>query len=338
MRIIRTIFIFIIVGFIGIVLAGIWLAWNLTVVKGKAVEEFIVEQGESVNQVSKRLYDAGVIKSKLAFETYLYLRGWEPKIKAGRYNFPSATVLEISNLLARGVPDKGIKITLIEGWTLRDMAEEFEKKGFFPADEFLEKVQRPKANGFTADKYPVLYSKPDTVDLEGYLFPDTYIFKKDVTVNEVVETMLNNLLKKITPQMAADMDRQGRTLHEILTMASILEKEVRDIKDKKIVSGILWKRIEIDIPLQVDATVNYITGGRKPSVTIDETKIDNPFNTYMYKGLPPGPISNPGLESILAAIYPEESDYLFYLTPPDGQVVYSKTFEEHVRNKNKYLE
>lgn len=337
MKIFKTIFIFVVFGFIGAVLAGVWFAWNLTAVKGQAVNEFVIEQGEGVNQVSARLYEAGVIKSKLVFETYLYLRGWEPKIKAGEYDFPSASIVEVSDILVKGAPERGVKVTFIEGWTLKDIAQKLEEKGILSAEDFMDKVQKPKANGFTQDKYPVLYSKPDTVDLEGYLFPDTYRFKKGTDVEKVVGTMLDNLLKKFTPQMAADMDRQGKTLHEILTMASILEKEVRSLEDKKIVAGILWKRIEIGMPLQVDATVNYITGGKKPSVTIDETKIDNPFNTYMYKGLPPGPISNPGLESIIAAIYPEKSDYLFYLTSPDGKVIYSKTFEEHVKNKNKYL-
>ena len=120
-------------------------------------------------------------------------------------------------------------------------------------------------------------------------------------------------------------------------MASLIEKEVKTPEDKKIVSGILWKRLENSIPLQVDATISYITGKKGDSVSIEETKIDSPYNTYKYKGLPLGPISNPGLESIIASIYPENSDYWYYLSTPEGKTIFSKTLEEHNIAKAKYL-
>ncbi len=333
----KSLFIIIIILFFGFLASGIWFAWNLSMVKGNAVKSFVIEQGEGVNQISERLYQQGVIKSKIVFETYLYLKKWEADIKAGEYSFASVNILDLSQKLINGVPYKGEKVTLIEGWTLEDMAVKLDEMGIVNKDEFLKVVRKPKANGINAEKYPILYSKPDSVDLEGYLFPDTYRFKKDTDVENVVGTMLKAMFGKFTKKMAEDMDKQGKTVHEILTMASILEKEVRGLEDKKIVSGILWKRIEIGMPLQVDATVNYITGGNRPSVTIADTKIDSPFNTYKYKGLPPGPISNPGLESIIASIYPTKTEYLFYLSKPDGETVFSKTFKEHIKAKNTFL-
>ena len=137
--------------------------------------------------------------------------------------------------------------------------------------------------------------------------------------------------------MRTEILGQEKTIFEIITMASLLEKEVKAFEDKKLVSGILWKRLENKMPLQVDATITYITGKKSSKVSLDETKIDSPYNTYKYKGLPPGPISNPGLESIVAAIYPKKLDYLYYLSTPEGETIFSKTFEEHKRAKEQYF-
>jgi UPF0755 protein len=131
------------------------------------------------------------------------------------------------------------------------------------------------------------------------------------------------------------MQEKGKSVFEIITMASMLEKEVRSLEDKKIVSGILWKRMEVGMPLQLDATINYITVKSNPGVAVKYTKIDSTYNTYKYVGLPKGPISNPGMNSIIAAINPKDSPYWFYLS--DGRTIFSKTFEDHCTNKAKYL-
>lgn len=134
-----------------------------------------------------------------------------------------------------------------------------------------------------------------------------------------------------------EIEKQGKTIFEIITMASLLEKEVRTMEDKKMVSAVLWKRLEASMPLQVDATIIYITGKKTTKVSISETKIDSSYNTYRYKGLPIGPICNPGLDSIKAAIYPESSEYWYYLSTPEGETVFSETFKEHNIAKAKYL-
>jgi UPF0755 protein len=182
-----------------------------------------------------------------------------------------------------------------------------------------------------------LKDKPKSLNLEGYIFPDSYKIRKEETIEDIINKTLQNFDKKVTPELRQEIEKQNKTIFEIITMASLLEKEVKTLEDKKIVSGILWKRLENNMPLQVDATISFITGKKDANISIEETKIDSPYNTYKYKGLPLGPISNPGLESIIAAIYPESSDYWYYLSTPEGETVFSKTLEEHNIAKAKYL-
>jgi UPF0755 protein len=145
--------------------------------------------------------------------------------------------------------------------------------------------------------------------------------------------MLANFGKKLNPELREKIAVQKKTIFDIVTMASLLEKEVITLDDKKIVAGILWKRLEIGMPLQLDATVNYVTGKNDPSVTIKDTTIDSPYNTYKYKGLPKGPISNPGIDSIIATIYPKKTNYWYYLT--DGKTIFSETLQQHNTAKAK---
>jgi UPF0755 protein len=168
------------------------------------------------------------------------------------------------------------------------------------------------------------------------LFPDTYYFPIDVSGKEVVDTMLKNFERKITPYLK-EIEKSGKTLKEIIIMASLIEKEVKTKEEKELASGVLWKRLKVGMPLQVDATINYITGKNTTKILLEDLKIDSPYNTYKYKGLPPAPICNPGLESILAALYPKESDYWYYLSKPDGQTLFFKDYEEFIVAKKKYL-
>jgi len=149
--------------------------------------------------------------------------------------------------------------------------------------------------------------------------------------------MLANFDEKITPDLRKEITKQKKTIFEIITMASLIEKEVAMDEDRAIVSGILWKRIKLGIPLQVDATITYITGKNNTKISLNDTKINSPYNTYKYRGLPPGPIANPGIAAIRAAIFPKSSPYLFYLSAPDGRTIFSKTLEEHNTAKTRYL-
>lgn len=267
---------------------------------------FLVKKGEGAREISINLKEQGLIRYDFLFRVYVLFKEVGRDLKAGEYELSRAMAIpEIVNKLASGDRIKKM-ITIIEGWTVKDIANYLEVEELDPG-------------------------------LEGYLFPDTYEISPEDGIEEIVEKMLDNFDKKLTSELREEISSQGKTVHEIVTMASLLEKEVRTFEDKKIVAGILWKRLESNMLLQVDATIVYITGRKTTKILKEELRIDSPYNTYKYKGLPLGPISNPGLESILAAIYPQESQDLYYLSTPEGETIFSRTLKEHNTAKAKYL-
>lgn len=228
---------------------------------------------------------------------------------------------------------------VIEGWRNSDISKELVSKNLLSAKEFDDIVK----NDYSS-RYAFLKDKPASLDLEGYLYPDTYRVFASSTPEEIIFKMLDNFDKKLDSQMRADILAQGKTIHEILTMASIIEKEAPisyktgNIDNARIVSGIFWNRIKAGQALQSCATLAYILGVNKTQYSEADTNIVSPFNTYRNPGLPPGPIANPGILAIRAAIYPIKTNYNYFLTPSGTKdLVFSATYEEHLRNKNKYL-
>jgi len=230
-------------------------------------------------------------------------------------------------------------LRIIEGWRNRDILNLLIKNNLSTEEEF---VQAQK--DYDVSKFSFLSDKPHSTDLEGYLYPDTYRVYASSTASEIISKMLSNFDAKLTPQMRADIAASGKTINEIITMASIIEKEApisyakSDNKDAKIISGIFWRRIKTGQALQSCATLAYILGVNKAQYSEVDTKFKSPYNTYLNPGLPPGPIANPGILAIEAAIYPTPSNYNYFLTPTGSQeIIYSTTYEEHLRNKNKYI-
>ncbi len=302
---------------------------------------FIIGKGQTVNQISQNLYDAGLIKSKFNFEVYVWLAKQETKIKSGEYNLsPNLTVREIVKILTAGESlSKERKITIVEGWNINDIDKYLQDNAIVPANKFSDIAKsRIKNQELRIKNSEFLGDAPPSASLEGYLFPDTYRIFKDAVAEDIVKKMLINFNAKLTDEMRAEIARQGRTIFEVVTMASIIEKEVRTPEDMKIVSGIFWDRIKYGQPLESCATLAYILGVNKEQYSIEDTKIDSPYNTYRNPGLPPGPICNPGLNAIKAAIYPQYTGYNYFLNRQDtGETVFSKTLDEHNRNKAKYL-
>ena len=243
------------------------------------------------------------------------------------------------------------QITIIEGWTVKDIASYLEKKNLVKSADFIE-----AAKNFNAEDYPLLASKPKTQNLEGFLFPDTYRISIATSSglpaisSRIIQKQLENFENKFTPEMQAEAARQNLTLYQAVILASIVEKETgrnaqtaaekQDLQqERQTIAGIFYNRLKAGMPLQSDATVNYITGKNSPQASLDDTKIDSPYNTYLYKGLPPGPICNPSLSSLKAALEPIASSYYYFLHRPDtGQAIYSQTFEQHLQSKQKYLD
>ena len=291
---------------------------------------YTVPKGWGDVEISKDLESLGVIRSAYFFRFYAVSSFQHSELKAGKYTLsPRMSIYQIAKKIARGDVIKD-KILIYEGWDVEDIGEYLESKEVCSKDDFI-----VSANKDYSQEFDFLEDKPEDVSLEGFLFPDTYEISEGINCDDFVITMLSNFERKITPEFKNQIQEQKKSVFDIITMASMIEKEVRTLNDKKIVSGILWKRMEAGMPLQLDATVNYITGKSDPAVSIKDTKIDSPYNTYKYRGLPKGPISNPGMNSIIAAINPKDSPYWFYLS--DGTIIYSKTFEEHNANKAKYL-
>ena len=277
---------------------------------------FVIESGQGLEKIAENLNEAGLIKSKWGFIGYIAYKDWTTKLQAGEYALSSSlSIRQISRKIVEGdAITHEARIVIPEGFTLKQIDARLANNGLIKQGELL--------------------AKPE---LEGYMFPDTYDFNRDATLDEIIVVMMDNFDKKLDDNLVAEIQRQGKTIKEIITMASIIEKELPLYNDKRIISGIFWNRVGDNYPLQSCATIAYILGVDKWIYSTEDTKVDSLYNTYQNIGLPPGPINNPGILSIKAAVYPINTDYYFFLSAPDGQTIYSKTFEEHLDNKAKYL-
>jgi UPF0755 protein len=304
---------------------------------------FVVSRGESVKDIAANLYDSGLINSKTYFEIYIWRTKKEKDLQAGEYILnPKMNIKEIAEIISGGeVLNKELTIKIIEGWRIKEINDYFVKNNIIKNNSFIDLAGAKKkdwARSFMDEEPKFLADLPGDANLEGYLFPDTYRIYKDAKAEDIIYKMIDNFGEKVNGQMRDDIKKQGKTIYEIIKMASLIEKEVRTPEDMKIVAGIFWTRLKVGQPLESDASLSYILDDKKPSHSAAELALDSPYNTYKYKGLPPTPICNPGLNAIQAAIYPTDTQYNYFLTKPDSdEVVFSKTYKEHLENKNKYL-
>ena len=322
---------FFLISFFVFVIAFLIFSWIFSCGRSGLFE---VREGEGVFQIAKNLKKQGFIRAEFPFYFYLFLTNKWRDLKSGVYQFSSdETFLSIAQKIIQG-DTHTIKITIPEGYNLAQIDARLSEAGLIEKGEIIDfDIENFQFSILNFQSNPNFQFS----NLEGFLFPDTYYFSPSAGVEKIVKIFLDNFDKKLTAEMRQEIERQNKTIFEIITMASLIEKEVKTIEDKKIVAGILWKRLKNNIPLQVDATITYITGRRTTKISKEETKIDSPYNTYRYKGLPKGPICNPGLDSILAAIYPKDSEYWYYLSTPKGETIFSETLEDHIRAKKKYL-
>lgn len=289
---------------------------------------FRVNKGDSAKVIADNLFKAGLIKNQFIFRLYAFLSLRQYALQAGSFELsPKMSIREIGDALSLASANE-VLITIPEGFTLKQVEGRL-------VDAKLSKLNELLNFNFLENKPPILSDKPKAASLEGYLFPDTYRFFKDAKLSDVVGKMVNNLNGKLTSDLLLEVKNSGRSFYEVLTMASLVEKEVPNDSDRPIVAGILWKRLKAGVPLQVDATLFYITDRKE--VSQNDKKINSPYNTYLHVGLPKGPIANPGLSAIRAAIYSQASPYWYYLSTKDGRTIFSKTLEEHIRNKAIYL-
>jgi len=297
----------------------------------------IVENGTGFSTLAQSLEEQGVIKSAFWFRIYALIDGTARKVEAGSYNVtPGMSYSALIDVLTNATSEE-VSFTIPEGYNVRQIGEVVTKTLGIATEDWNVMIG---PNSPLSD-HPLLVraKKPTDVDMEGYLFPDTYRVFPDATAEDVVMLMLNTMDQRLTSNNIAveGGDPDVTSLHQIITIASILEREVRHKSDLPTVSGIIYNRLNIGMSLQMDSTVNYITGKDTPSISLADRDIMSPYNTYQNAGLPPGPISNPGIDAIRAAVNPEANDYLFFLTTEDGTAVYANTHDQHVANKNRYL-
>ena len=298
------------------------------------VEIFKIEKGETAKNIAERLKTRGFISGKYYFLYYLKTSKLGGKILPGEYELRGKiTIPEIAIIITQE-QNRFVKITFPEGWENKKIAERLSANGF-SGEEFL-KITKQTPQEIT-DKFSFFSLLSKKTNLEGYIFPDTYFFSQKFTAEDIVKKMLSNFENRLTPELREEIKKQERSLEDVITMASVIEKEVKSDEDREIVSGIFWDRIKNGQPLQSCATIAYILGVSKKQYTFEDTRMVSPYNTYLNQGLPPGPICNPGISAIKAAIYPKYTDYNYFLSDPKtGKTIFSKNIEEHNSNKYKF--
>ncbi len=282
---------------------------------------FVVPKGSSVNDIINKLAAENLIRNKIVFLVLVKQMGIENKIQAGSFRISaSMTAKEIATQLTKGTND--IWVTIIEGIRKEEIAHILSQELDVPESEFIKQAQ------------------------EGVLFPDTYLIGRDASIGSILNVFAQNFNRKYTEELRNKARAKGLTDNEVLTLASLVEREANSVASKREVASILYKRLQNDWPLQVDATVQYVLGYQenektwwKQNLTTGDLQINSLYNTYKNKGLPPAPIANPGLDAIEAVIDADASTpYWFYISNRDGsKMIYSKTLEEHQTNIQKHL-
>jgi len=296
-----------------------------------------IEKGSSTTAIADELEEKEVIRSSTAFKLYVRFHGAASALKAGSFVFtPSMGVKEIVDGLTEGQMGE-VSVTIPEGYTVFDIDALLAEKGLIESGEIAECALVCDFSSF--DFLPDPKNLADRGGkLEGYLYPDTYFVDASNFVPKFfLERLLGTFRTKVINGLEADIAASDRSIHEIVTMASLIEEETRTGDEREIVSGILWKRLDEGMGLYVDATIRYIAEKPKAALTVQDLAVDSAYNTRKYRGLPPGPIANPSLSSIKAAINPESSPYYYYLHGSDGKIRYAETNDEHNLNKAKYL-
>lgn len=291
---------------------------------------FVVTKGDGVRKVSADLAEKQIISNDFTFMVYLKLSGLSSSIQAGDYSLSGEmNPRTVADILTSGkVTSK--KITIPEGWTNDDIGTYLEKEGF------VSKASFDAATKKTYD-YTFLADKPAGSELEGYLFPDTYQISATADADTIVKTMLDNFDKKLTPSLRASIKGSGMSTFEVVTLASVVEREVFKPEDRKVVAGIFENRLNSGMALESCATIQYVLKSDKPRFSYEETRVVSPYNTYLNPGLPAGPIGNPGIDSIEAVLFPEKSSYIYFFSAK-GITYYSKTLDEHEEKISKYLD
>ncbi len=286
-----------------------------------------IPHGTGVAGIGEELAKEGVVRSALAFQFYVRWRGVGSRLKAGRYALSGNMNLdEILHALEQGPEHNGdrLRVTVPEGFTLAQVANTLNAKGICDGETFQKFAGAPDAWTSWAYGFPL-----PKETLEGYLYPDTYDFAPGTAPGQIVRDMLMNFSRRFARPKEQEIAASGHSLHEIVTLASLIEREAKVPEDRPRIAGVLENRLKKGMKLEIDATVLYALGHHKDRVLYKDLEVDSPYNTYRHTGLPPGPIANPGMASLEAALHPEGNDYLYYVATRSGAHLFSRTRAEH---------
>jgi len=329
---------------LSLLLIGIGSIWKISKEMNEPLDatntkniSFTIEQGQGVRTIADNLENAGLISGSDYFKLYLWKTGLGSKLKAGEYQLsPSMAIADMVELFTGGeigIKSNEVRVVIQEGNTDEEILDKLKKAEVVSHDSDIDELD------IDTSKYAFLADKPENTGFQGFLFPDTYNFYKDKTLEDAVTKMLDEFDSKLTADMRADIKKAGRSTYETITLASIIEKEAGKKEEMPLIASVFYNRLSIGQMLQSDATVNYVTHAGRAMPTSEDLEVDSPYNTYKYTGLPPTPICNPGIDAIRAAIYPADTDYYYFLTTQDETktTYFSTTYEEHLANKAKYL-
>jgi len=297
--------------------------------------EVTVEKGSTTKDIAKVLKEKELITNELIFRFKSKYFKYDGKFKEGKFalstNMSEEEIMEI--LTSVGVKAEGIKFTIPEGYTIEKIAQTLEEKEIAKKDDFMKAIKETKYD------YEFLSQIPERSNfLEGYLFPDTYEIRKDSEPSEIISKMLNRFDEIVKPEYYNRAEELGYTMDEVIIIASIIEQEAKRDEERPKIAGVIYNRLNIDMNLQMCSTVMYALGKRKDRLLYKDLEIESPYNTYLYDGIPVGPICNPGEASIKAALYPEKHDYYYFVLMDEetGEHVFTETGDEHNAAKQKY--
>jgi len=302
---------------------------NLTVTVNSKETLFNIEDGSGLKEISNQLKDKEIINSAEYFVLYTKLKGLENKIQAGKFKIPPNISLDILLNKLQDPEQEYKKITIPEGYTVYQIARKLEESNLINKDEFL-KIAKNGLAEFAIDDN----SENTIYSLEGYIFPDTYYIPNGFEEDEIIKMTLKKFNEVFSDRYRERAKELKMSINEILTIASLIEKEAANDNERKTIAGVIYNRLKNNMPLQIDASVIYaITKGENHinRLLYKDLEFDSLYNTYKYRGLPPGPIASPGIASIEAALYPEEHEYFYYVLNDDKHV-FSKTYNEHLKN------
>lgn len=316
-----------------VILLGFAVLSSMSSPVDKSNDDIIVvkiENGSSTGTIAAVLEEAGTVKNTTVFKIKSKLGGFDGTYKAGSYGVSKAMSMKEQMELIQSGKTVGKLFTVLEGSNVTKDAKIIAKAGIATEKEFLKEAEKGKFD------YEFLKDAPDNITrLEGFLYPDTYQVSPDGGAHEAIDMMLRNFNNNFTEEYYAQAKKMNRSVREIITVASIVEREAKTAEDKKNVASVIYNRLEIGMPLQMDSILAYITGEEKIKASLADTQVESEYNPYTNQGLPPGPICSPGKEAIEAALYPADTKYIYFVAAPelDGTNVFSETYDEFLKDK-----